>query len=108
MHTNFSNEQMRTTGGQNIFESICKVLGSEHTSAMGVYGSGNEKRLTGKHETQNIKKFSYGKFDRGASIRIPIATVNNNWVGYLEDRRPASNADPYKVMRHIVETLTGG
>ena len=106
MHTNFSNQQMRTTGGQHVFESICKVLGSEHTSAMGVYGSGNEKRLTGKHETQNIKKFSYGKFDRGASIRIPIATVNNNWVGYLEDRRPASNADPYKVMRHIVETLT--
>ena len=73
---------------------------------MAVYGSGNEKRLTGKHETQNIKKFSYGKFDRGASIRIPIFTVNNDWVGYLEDRRPASNADPYRVMRHIVETLT--
>ena len=105
MHTNFSNQQMRTTGGQHVFESICKVLGSEHTSAMAVYGSGNEKRLTGKHETQNIKKFSYGKFDRGASIRIPIATVNNNWVGYLEDRRPASNADPYRVMKHIVETI---
>ena len=106
MHTNFSNQQMRTTGGQEVFESICKVLGTEHTTAMGVYGSGNEKRLTGKHETQNIKKFSYGEFDRGASIRIPIATVNNNWVGYLEDRRPAANADPYKIMKHLVETIT--
>ena len=105
MHTNFSNEQMRTTGGQHIFESMCKVLGSEHKEAIKVYGSDNEKRLTGKHETQSIKKFSYGELDRGASIRIPIPTIQNNWVGYLEDRRPASNADPYMVMRHLVGTL---
>jgi len=107
MHTNFSNQQMRTTGGQHIFEAMCKVLGSEHTTAVGVYGSDNEKRLTGKHETQSIKKFSYGVSDRGASIRIPVVTVNNGWVGYLEDRRPASNADPYKIMKHIVETING-
>jgi glutamine synthetase len=78
------------------------VLGSGHKEAIKVYGSDNVKRLTGKHETQSIKKFSYGQLDRGASIRIPIVTINNNWVGYLEDRRPASNADPYKVMKHIV------
>jgi glutamine synthetase len=70
------------------------------------YGADNAKRLTGKHETQSIKKFSYGISDRGASIRIPIVTVDNNWNGYLEDRRPAANADPYRVMRHIVRTLT--
>ena len=46
-------------------------------------------RLTGLHETQSIDKFSYGVSDRGASIRIPIYTVENNWNGYLEDRRPA-------------------
>ena len=105
MHTNFSNQQMRTTGGQHVFEAICKVLGSEHKAAIKAYGSSNDQRLTGKHETQSIKKFSYGPLDRGASIRIPIVTIDNNWIGYLEDRRPASNADPYKVMRHIVETL---
>ena len=60
-----------------------------------VYGSGNEKRLTGEHETQHIDKFTYGISDRGASIRVPISTINNDWKGYLEDRRPASNADPY-------------
>ena len=106
MHTNFSNQQMREQGSQSHFEACCKVLGSKHKEAIKVYGAGNAKRLTGKHETQSINKFSYGISDRGASIRIPIVTVDNNWNGYLEDRRPAANADPYKVMRHIVETLT--
>ena len=63
-------------------------------------------RLTGLHETQNIKQFSYGVSDRGASIRIPIYTVEHDWNGYLEDRRPASNADPYRIVEHIVGTLT--
>ena len=63
-------------------------------------------RLTGKHETQSIDQSSYANFDRGASIRIPIFTIEHDWNGYLEDRRPASNADPYKIMSHIVGTLT--
>lgn len=107
MHTNFSNERMRTVGGMNYFLDCCEQLGTRHEDAIDNYGSENQKRLTGKHETQSIKKFSYGVSDRGASIRIPISTADNvNWCGYLEDRRPASNADPYKIMRHIVETLT--
>jgi glutamine synthetase len=61
--------------------------------------------LTGLHETQSIDKFSYGVSDRGASIRIPIFTVEHDWNGYLEDRRPASNADPYKVASVIIETV---
>ena len=59
-----------------------------------------------KDSTQKITEFSYGVSDRGASIRIPIYTVEHNWNGYLEDRRPASNADPYKIISHIVGTLT--
>jgi len=98
---------MRTVGGMNYFLDCCEQLGTRHEDAIDNYGSENQKRLTGKHETQSIKKFSYGVSDRGASIRIPISTADNvNWCGYLEDRRPASNADPYKIMRHIVETLT--
>ena len=76
------------------------------SSHIEVYGADNDKRLTGKHETQAIDKFSYGVSDRGASIRIPIATVENNWKGWLEDRRPASNADPYKVAARIIKTLS--
>ena len=73
---------------------------------MEVYGHGNEKRLTGLHETQSMEKFSYGVSDRGASIRIPISTVKNNWKGYLEDRRPASNGDPYLILEKIVNTVS--
>ena len=105
MHTNFSNDDMRHQGSEAKLVKMCEKLSKTHKSAMRHYGSGNDKRLTGKHETQSIKKFSYGVSDRGASIRIPIVTVDNNWCGYLEDRRPAANADPYKVMRHIVRTL---
>ena len=106
MHTNFSNDDMRHQGSEAKLVKICEKLSKTHKSAMRHYGADNAKRLTGKHETQSIKKFSYGVSDRGASIRIPIVTVDNNWNGYLEDRRPAANADPYRVMRHIVRTLT--
>ncbi len=69
-----------------------------------MYGSDNEKRLTGDHETASIKEFSYGVSDRGASIRIPVTTAKN-WKGYLEDRRPASNGDPYKITWALLDTL---
>ena len=105
MHTNFSNDFMRHQGGEVYFRATCEKLKEKHKGAIKAYGSSNDKRLTGKHETQSIKKFSYGVSDRGASIRIPIVTVDNDWHGYLEDRRPASNADPYRVMAHIVSTL---
>ena len=105
MHANFSNEEMRTAGSQSLMNELCEKLGSRHEEAIKEYGSDNDMRLTGLHETQNINDFSYGVSDRGASIRIPIYTVEHDWNGYLEDRRPASNADPYRIMAHIVETL---
>ena len=55
--------------------------------------------------TQDIDTFSYGVSDRGASIRIPVGVVQNDWKGYLEDRRPASNADPYQIVDRIIETV---
>ena len=107
MHCNFSSDLMRESGTQELMFAICDTLGAHHEEHMKVYGSNNEERLTGLHETQHISKFSYGISDRGASIRIPIHTVENNWKGYLEDRRPASNADPYtltlKIFRAIEE-----
>ena len=106
MHTNFSNEAMRTAGSEEMFTSMCEKLGAVHKEGISLYGSDNDMRLTGLHETQSIDQFSYGVSDRGASIRIPIYTVEHNWNGYLEDRRPASNADPYKIIAHIVGTLT--
>jgi len=105
MHTNFSNEQMRTTGGEQYIKSLCDKFEPTHEQHITDYGSKNDERLTGLHETQHISKFSYGVSDRGASIRIPMNLTQNNWKGYLEDRRPAGNADPYKVTHRIVTTL---
>ena len=107
MHTNFSNDEMRNRGSEALMNSLCESLGKVHSEGIAEYGSDNDKRLTGLHETQSIDTFSYAVSDRGASIRIPIYTVDHNWNGYLEDRRPASNADPYRIMAHIVGTLTG-
>ena len=105
MHANFSNEVMRSKGGEELFNKICEAFdGKNIKKHMDVYGAHNEERLTGLHETQSIDKFSYGVSDRGASIRIPIGTVEDGWVGRLEDRRPASNGDPYKIASVIVST----
>jgi len=106
MHANFSNEEMRTKGSEKLFYSICEKLKDAHKEGIESYGSDNDMRLTGLHETQSIDQFSYAIFDRGASIRIPIYTIEHDWNGYLEDRRPASNADPYKIIAHIAGTLS--
>ena len=105
MHTNFSNNEMRSHGTEDMMNKMCEALGKAHKLAIKEYGSDNDQRLTGLHETQSIDEFSYGVSDRGASIRIPIYTVQNDWNGYLEDRRPAGNAVPYRIIRHIVNTL---
>jgi glutamine synthetase len=105
MHTNFSTTPIREKGGEELIKGICEKFSKRHKEHIASYGSNNELRLTGLHETQSIHKFSYGVSDRGSSIRIPIGTVQAGWKGYLEDRRPASNADPYKVVREILATL---
>jgi len=105
LHTNFSTKQMRETGGKSHFDSIFEAFGKNHYKHISNYGSSNEQRLTGKHETQSIDKFTWGVSDRGASIRIPQSTANG-WKGYLEDRRPASNADPYRIAFVIEQTLS--
>ena len=104
MHANFSNGAMRHKGDQGVFTKICENFGKNIDRHISVYGANNDQRLTGLHETQAIDKFSYGVSDRGASIRIPVSTVQDGWKGRLEDRRTASNADPYKVAAAIIKT----
>ncbi len=106
MHANFSNTLLRTCGSQEVYEQVCKAFEPRIREHINVYGADNEQRLTGLHETQSIDMFSYGISDRGASIRIPIATVERGWKGWLEDRRPASNADPYMVASAIIATVS--
>ena len=104
LHCNFSNHIMRNIGGMEYFSKLFNVFESRHTLHIENYGSSNEQRLTGKHETQSIHKFSWGVSDRGASLRVPIQT-SLDWKGYVEDRRPASNADPYRIVKVISDAL---
>lgn len=105
MHANFSNSALRESGSKEIFFTICESFRPFIKEHIDVYGADNHHRLTGLHETQSIDKFSFGISDRGASIRIPIASVERGWKGWLEDRRPASNGDPYKISARIVTTI---
>ena len=66
-------------------------------------GDDNKRRLTGKHETSSMDSFSAGVANRGSSVRIPREVAAQGY-GYLEDRRPSSNCDPYTVTRLIVQT----
>lgn len=102
-HTNFSNREMREEGSERYFKGYIANLEDSHQLHIKNYGINNDQRLTGEHETQRIDAFSYGIGDRGASIRIPNAVEKDGWKGYMEDRRPASNCDPYKVARLIIE-----
>jgi glutamine synthetase len=104
--SNFSTKAMRQDGGLEVINKACEQLGKFHNAHMRVYGANNDKRLTGKHETCSYKQFRYGVSDRGASIRIPMATANAK-KGYLEDRRPAANLDPYQIATALIETTCG-
>ena len=104
LHTNFSNHKMRNEGGKDYFKSLFNSFEIRHEVHIKNYGSDNHLRLTGKHETQSMNKFSWGVSDRGASIRVPQKT-SEDWKGYIEDRRPASNGNPYSIIKVIIEAI---
>ena len=95
-HVNFSTKEMREKNGYNKIKEAIDNLESKHLLHIKHYGSDNDKRLTGHHETSSIKSFSFGIGSRNTSIRIPNETFKNK-CGYLEDRRPSSTMDPYVV-----------
>jgi glutamine synthetase len=82
-----------------------KAFENNIAAHIAVYGPDNHLRLTGLHETQSIDKFSYGLSDRGASVRLPVNFIKNGYKGYLEDRRPNSEADPYQIASQIIKTI---
>jgi glutamine synthetase len=103
-HTNFSTRDMRNSYEPNVMAA--EALRKRHDLHIANYGAGIEDRLTGLHETASYKEYSYGVSDRGASVRIPWQ-VEKEGKGYVEDRRPCANMDPYVVTRLIMETVSG-
>jgi len=103
-HTNFSTKATREYGGLDIMiRDMFAKLESAHNEHINNYGEYNVLRLTGHHETASISKFTWGIASRGTSIRVGIETHQNK-CGYFEDRRPASNCDPYLVCMLLVKT----
>ena len=102
-HTNFSTKAMRE--GYDPIITACESLGADGKVAehLAGYGHGSEERLTGEHETQRYDQYNYGVSDRGASVRIPWQVALEQ-KGYIEDRRPNANMDPYVVTRLITNT----
>jgi glutamine synthetase len=105
MHCNFSTKYLRETGGKEYFEALMAQFDKNKNEHIAVYGPDNHLRLTGLHETQSIDKFNYGLMNRGASIRLPYSFIKNGYKGYLEDRRPNSAGDPYKIASRILHTI---
>ena len=103
-HTNFSTKKMRAEGGITECYKACEQLGTQAAVHMENYGTGSERRLTGKHETCSYKEFRWGVSDRGASIRIPWQVAKEK-RGYIEDRRPNADCDPYVVTHLIGRTV---
>ena len=104
LHTNVSTKETRKDGGMKHIEAAMDKLSKRHLEHIKIYGEGNELRMTGQHETSSIDKFTYGIADRGGSVRIPRQCAKDG-KGYFEDRRPASNADPYRITGTMMETV---
>lgn len=105
-HTNVSTKNMRVPGGMKHIDAAIEKLSKRHDAHIKLYGKDNEQRLTGRHETADMHTFSAGVANRGCSIRIP-RSVGIEGYGYFEDRRPASNIDPYLVTGIMTETICG-
>ncbi|MCH8223755.1 MAG: glutamine synthetase beta-grasp domain-containing protein [Chloroflexi bacterium] len=101
-HTNFSTKAMRESYEPCV--AAAEALGRRADLHIANYGHRIEERLTGLHETARYDEYFYGVSDRGASVRIPWQ-VEKDGKGYIEDRRPNANCDPYVVTRLIMETI---
>lgn len=103
-HVNFSTKEMREVGGLDLIKTTLEKLSKKHAMHLELYGD-NSKRLSGLHETSRFDTFSWGFGDRTASVRVPTASVTNGYKTYIEDRRPASDIDPYVVGALMVDTI---
>ena len=102
-HTNFSTHQMREELTDEMLEDLMKVMEEDHVDHLATCGEGYAERMSGECETSDWKTFSWGVGDRGASVRIP-QKVKEDGAGYIEDRRPCANIDPYQLVFSLLQT----
>ena len=115
-HTNFSTSKMRTYDtpeNEDLvgLEYIKDVIKNFDTNILenrndfeDVFGKGVTQRLEGTLETSSWYQFNWGFGTRCTSIRIPIGVARNGY-GYLEDRRPGANVDPYTISNWLMEQV---
>ncbi len=107
MHANFSTAYMREVGGKDYFEALMKAFEKNSRGPHRSLWSGQPHAPDRQaRDAPSIHQFSYGVADRGASIRVPHSFVNNGYKGYLEDRRPNSQGDPYQIASQILKTIS--
>jgi glutamine synthetase len=102
-HCNYGTKQMREDGGIDLIMEAVEKLSKRHLVHIELYGEGNQARLTGHHETSSMTDFSYGIGNRSCSVRIGTQVMQEG-KGFFEDRRPASNCDPYIVTTAVADT----
>jgi glutamine synthetase len=105
-HCNYSTEKMRGDEGIEFIQMAIARMSRKHSMHMRAYdvkgGEDNKRRMTGLHETAKFGEFSSGVANREVSVRIP-RHVGEAGKGYMEDRRPASNCDPYQVTELLIK-----
>lgn len=102
LHTSFSTQETRDAQNQNGLKCIYQYidrLSKKHTEHICIYGH-NSNRV---HSGSDYHTFSFASGYRGNNICIPKSVLKAG-CGYLEDMRPASNADPYRVTAAIFST----
>ena len=71
---------MREEGGYAAIEAAIEKLGLKHKEHIAAYGEGNERRLTGKHETADINAFSWVREGMGMHPRYETVLVSRETV----------------------------
>lgn len=103
----FSTADSRDPGrGLATIDAHVRLLQQAHLHHLMLYGPGNAKRLAGSGKATCVAQFTAGIEDRAASICVPQSTALAG-CGHYEDRRPASNMDPYLVTMMLACTTLG-
>lgn len=106
-HVNFSTLSTRTQHtGYSVIEEYIKRFEENHMKLIDCCSEKNKERLSGKFETARWDRFTWGVGTRNTSIRVPNDTFKNK-CGYLEDRRPGSDIDPYLYCKTMCKIALG-